>query len=233
MIAQLVEQQRPDAVALQETRRDWRFEGGKNQGEQLAEILGYFPTVATGQVYFPILRVDEGLTILTRERPARTLLRELARLPLARRDENQRLCLGVELSVDARPVLVFDTHFSLSSAARLSNAMEVSAFVTEQAGEETPAFVMGDLNCAPHTPPIAHLTGSSEGQAPFVDCWVMAHRDEPGFTYSSWEPYHRIDYVLAKNMPESSAVRAEIIGGEAAAGVYPSDHLGILVDVEV
>jgi endonuclease/exonuclease/phosphatase family metal-dependent hydrolase len=232
LIAELIEQHRPQAIALQETRHDFRYEHGKGQGEQLAEMTGYHATVAVGQVYLPILRVDEAVTILTRERPAKTVQRELTKLPRERADENQRVCLGVLLQVNGQDFYVFDTHFSLSARARLSNAMETSRFIKE-VSRSSPAVVMGDLNAEPHTPEIRFLHGeySHAGETgDFFDCWTSANPDDPGFTYASSGPVRRIDYAFARNLP-TSGISAQIIGGEAKHGVYPSDHLGMVLDL--
>jgi endonuclease/exonuclease/phosphatase family metal-dependent hydrolase len=234
LIADIIAAHQPDVIALQETRHDWRFERGKGQGEQLAELTGYHPTSAVGQVYVPILRVDEGLTILTRSEPQRTYLHSLTIYPRDREDENQRICLGVGLEIAGTAVDVYDTHFSLSASARLSNAVEVARFIRETS-EERPAVVMGDLNAEPDTPPIRFLLGREEveGQTgDFADCWVLANPGQPGYTYGSFDPVRRIDYVLARNLPIGVSA-ASIVGAEAVNGVYPSDHMGIVVDIRL
>jgi endonuclease/exonuclease/phosphatase family metal-dependent hydrolase len=232
LIAGLIKHHQPDVVALQETRHDFRFERGKGQGEQIAELTGYYPTFALGQVYIPLLRVAEGLTILARDAPVRTTVEQLTRHWGERADQNQRVCLCVTVSSGGSLFHVFDTHFSLSAAARRTNALEVTRFVAEQAQGE-PAVLMGDLNAEPDAPEIRFLTGQEplEGQtASFTDCWTSAHPDAPGFTYASFNPVRRIDYVLGLNLP-AGVKGAEIIGGEASNGVYPSDHMGLVVDL--
>lgn len=229
IIADLIRHHQPDVAVLQETRHDFRYEGGLGQDEQLAAITGYHPTWAKGQVYVPILRVDEGLAILTRETPKAVMMRELARLPHERDDSNQRVCLGVTVESRGREVHIFNTHFSLSERARVSNAREVARFIREQSGDE-PALVMGDLNAEPHTLPIRFLLGEEEidGEVgDFVDCWLAANPQDPGYTYASWEGIRRIDYVLGRNLPVGP-LTAELIGMDAANEVYASDHLGIV-----
>jgi endonuclease/exonuclease/phosphatase family metal-dependent hydrolase len=232
LIADLILQHRPDVVALQETRHDWRYERGKGQGEQLAELTGYHPAWALGQVYFPGLRVDEGLTTLTPAPPLRAMSRELTKHRRDRGDRNQRVCLGVTVEVDARRVDVFNSHFSLSPTARETNALEAATFIREVSGRG-PALLMGDLNALPDTPPIRFLLGQAELQGQtgdFIDCWKQVHPNQPGFTYGSFHPTHTIDYVLARTI---RAVRsAQIVGGEAVDGVYPSDHMGLVVELD-
>lgn len=232
MIAELIDTHRPDAVALQETRHDFRNERGRWQGEQIASLTGYHATSAVAQVYFPILRVDEGLTILTSEAPVEKTVFSLSQLPHERHDENRRICLGGRLKHSGRTVTVIDTHFSLSRRARLKNAAESARFASEWGGDDL-TVLMGDLNAEPSEESIRHLIGEVEvdgERGDFVDCWTMTHPQDAGFTYASFDPVRRIDYVLARNIPEG-VIAAFIVGGDARDGVYPSDHLGIVVDV--
>jgi endonuclease/exonuclease/phosphatase family metal-dependent hydrolase len=230
LIVEIIERERPDVVALQETRHDWRFDRGRGQGEQIAQVTGYHPSWVLGHVYLPILRVDEGLTILTRGEPVRAVSRQLRMAWSDRDDQNQRVCIGVTIEENGRPFHVFDTHFSLSASARIRNAEDVIAFTGREAGDE-PTILMGDLNAEPDSPPIALLTGDpSEGGGGFVDCWTSIHPDDVGYTYASDHGVRRIDYVLARHLPGPVA-GAHLVGGDAVNSVYPSDHLGIVVDL--
>jgi endonuclease/exonuclease/phosphatase family metal-dependent hydrolase len=233
LIADLIGREQPDVVALQETRHDRRFERGKGQGEQLGELTGYHCTFAVGQVYVPVLRVDEGLTILTPGEPASVTVRRLTMHLKERDDHDQRICVAVSLEANGKRVHIFDTHFSLSPVARLDNALEVVQFVDETAGGE-PAVVMGDLNAEPDSAPIRCLTGSEEIEgrsAAFLDCWVAIHPNEAGYTYASFDPVRRIDYVLARNIVRVREAR--LVGDASENGVFPSDHLGIVVELDV
>jgi endonuclease/exonuclease/phosphatase family metal-dependent hydrolase len=232
LIADLITSHRPDVVALQEDRHDFRYERGKGQGKQLAELTDYHLTSAVAQVYLPIFRVDEGLAILTPGLPRCITIRRLTQLPHEREDENRRICLSVAIDHAGSTVHIFDAHFSLSAVARESNALEVARFVEEQAGD-APAVLMGDLNAEPSTPPIRFLVGEGDiagTTADFVDCWEAANPNDVGFTYASFGPVRRIDYILARNLPQGK-IEAALVGAEAADGVYPSDHLGIMVDL--
>lgn len=234
MIADLIMAQAPDVVALQETRHDRRFDGGKGQGEQIAERAGYHATSAVAQVYVPVVHVDEGLTILTREPPLDSAVRRLTLHPHDRQDENHRVCLAATVARGDTRFHVFDTHFSLSAAARWTNALESAAFVSERSGAE-PAILMGDLNAEPDEPAAQYLTGGPEfadNPQQFLDCWTAANPSDAGFTYSSSHPVRRIDYVLARNVAPDG-MRSWLVGGEHEGDVYPSDHLGIVVEFPI
>jgi endonuclease/exonuclease/phosphatase family metal-dependent hydrolase len=239
IIARLIDAHRPDVVALQETRHDFRHERGSGQGGQLADLLGYHVTAAVAHTYLHFLRVDEGLTILTAAPPLRIMRRGLTRAPLVRRmlvpelrgDGNQRLCLGVALAFAGREIHIYDTHFSLSARARLTNAIECLHFIEEESGT-VPAILMGDLNADPWDPPIRYLCGelSIDGRTgDFLDCWPAVHPGDPGLTDETWSLRRRIDYVLGRNLPSPPA-RAELVGAGRIDGAYASDHAAVLVE---
>lgn len=224
-IAEFIVRYGPDVVALQEARHDFRYEGGEGQGEQLARLTGYRATTLTAQVYVPLLRVDEGLTILSRVAPTQEFSLRLRRLPDEREDENWRVCLGVQVQVGEESWDIYDTHFSLSPAARASNAREVTAFVAATSGDR-PAVLMGDLNAEPGEEALRVLR--EEGG--FVDAWTAVHGGTSGYTYAAWDGVRRIDYVLVRNVPR--VLSAELIGRDAVGGVFPSDHAGLVVEME-
>lgn len=231
LIAGIIVENAPDMVALQESRHDFRFESGRGQGEQLAKLTGYHATCGLGQVYIPFLRADEGLCTLTKDPPRRVMSRRLTRIPHERDDSNQRLCLGVTMRCDGVEVHVYNTHFSLSAEARLSNASEVIRFIREQSAS-IPTVLMGDLNAEPEEACIQLLTGAKRqdgAPAEFLDCWTVVCPEDSGYTYASFDPVRRIDYVLARNLVNTPSA-ASLVGSQSIEGVYPSDHLGIVVD---
>ncbi len=231
IIAALIRDHQPDVVALQETRHDIRFQWGQGQAEQIALLTNYHQTWIVGQVYFPFPRVDEGLTILTRTPPLRIMMRRLTRTRRLRGDGNQRVCLGVALATEGGEFHYYNTHFSLNPRARELNALEVMRFIREHSGN-LPSVVVGDLNTGPDTPPIRFLVGDHEleGEAgDFTDCWPAVHPGEPGYSYASWHPVRRIDFMLARNLLQPP-VSVELVGDRAVDGVYASDHIGILAE---
>jgi endonuclease/exonuclease/phosphatase family metal-dependent hydrolase len=230
LIAGLIEAYQPDVALLQETRRDFRWERGLGQGEQLAQLTGYHATSAVGQVYIPLLHVDEGLTILSRREPVDVAVCRLEQLPHERQDENQRICLSVRLCQGHGEVDVYDTHFSLSPLARKSNAVEVRRFVDARSSG-LPAILGGDLNAEPESAPLATLTDETATSG-FLDVWQSARPDDPGFTYPCPAPVRRIDYLLVRNV--GAPAWAELVGRPAEpGGLCPSDHLGLLADIEI
>lgn len=225
LAADLIMAHQPDVVCLQETRHDFRFERGTGQGEQLALDTGYHATSHVAQVYVPVARVDEGLTILSRRPPLAIYLCRLTQHPHLRHDENRRICLGMTLEYEGVEVDVYTTHFSLDAEAEVTNAAETARFVVESAGSR-PAILTGDFNAEPGSPPMRFLTHDPNR---FIDCWMAIHPGDPGYTYASYHPVRRIDYILARGVAGVAGI--ELLGGDADGGVYPSDHLGILAEI--
>jgi endonuclease/exonuclease/phosphatase family metal-dependent hydrolase len=228
-IVGLIGDSRPHVVALQECRHDFRHDHGRDQGEQIADLSGYRPTSAVAQVYLPLPRIDEGLTVLTRDdvEVLGSDVRALTLFSHLRLDENHRICLAVSLRVGTQKVHVIDTHFSLAPGARLVNAREAASFAAD-IGKGEPLVLMGDLNAEPDSPEIEYMT--SEGG--FTDAWTAGGGELPGYTYASFNPVRRIDYIMTMDMPGDPRA-VQLVGTEPLDGVLPSDHLGILADLPV
>lgn len=107
-----------------------------------------------------------------------------------------------------------------------------------------PPILGGDLNATPESEEIRMLTGRVptpvKGLA-FTDAWD-AVGDGPGFTWDERNPHltqttwprRRLDYVLVgwpREKPIGNPVRARLAGARRHQGVWPSDHLAVVVDL--
>ncbi|MFB4300324.1 endonuclease/exonuclease/phosphatase family protein [Actinomadura sp. NTSP31] len=107
--------------------------------------------------------------------------------------------------------------------------------------------VAGDMDAAPEAASMRFWTGrqSLHGMSVcYRDCWERVHPDEPGDTYTpdnplmvdgDW-PFRRIDHILVRcglHGGPTLAVRdcARVFDGPAG-GVQPSDHYGLIADLE-
>jgi endonuclease/exonuclease/phosphatase family metal-dependent hydrolase len=118
---------------------------------------------------------------------------------------------------------------------------------------DLPTIIGGDLNAEPDAASVRYLTGrqSLAGRsAHYHDAWAVAG-DGPGWTWSVdnpttrevidqivGQPNHRrrIDYVLvghAQPNRRCSVVSAELAFDRPVDGVWPSDHFGVVADVEI
>jgi len=67
--------------------------------------------------------------------------------------------------------------------------------------------------------------------AAYADGYRMLHPDRPGFTFPTWDPHVRLDFVF---LPQSSLSRlksCEVVGGPAATAA--SDHLPVLAELDL
>jgi len=231
----------PDVVCLQEV---WGEQDGRHQALLLAEGLGHH-VVVPERPYRD--GVCFGNAILSRW----PVLEQETR-PLADdRGRSHRHVVRALIGAPHANVSVFCTHLEWPydrSALRVEQARTVAAFVLEHIVEPErsfPAILCGDMNAVPDSDEIRGLTGRSAALVPglvFTDAWEVAGDGTPGFTWdpanpylteSIW-PYRRLDYVLV-SWPRPRGLgrpeRAWLAGKEPVAGVQPSDHYAVVVDL--
>ncbi|MCD6289940.1 MAG: endonuclease/exonuclease/phosphatase family protein [Anaerolineae bacterium] len=219
-----------DVIAFQEIRGDPDRDeiGAKgnrlNQAEQIAARLSEYPhLIVRPAMHYPD-GAWEGLAILSRISFIEHGWIPLTRDPTDPEDRHQRILLYARLEVSGDPLWLFNTHLSLSRAARARNVEEILAHTARFTGRR---LLMGDLNELPDQAPMAMLY-----EAGWRDVWATLRPDEPGFTYRSDGPWQRIDYAWAS--PELVPFLRDI---ELAAsqpgedGIYPSDHIGLIVTI--
>lgn len=98
-------------------------------------------------------------------------------------------------------------------------------------GARGPVVVAGDLNGDPDDAGAQLLAG-----APLQDAWRVAGNGDAGWTWDGRNPHtarsrlldRRLDYVLAGGA-DIDAV--DLFGHNAAAGLFPSDHFGVVADL--
>jgi endonuclease/exonuclease/phosphatase family metal-dependent hydrolase len=121
-----------------------------------------------------------------------------------------RAAMAVGLEMEGRPLVLFCTHFGLSTAAR---AMQAARLAEAVRAAGAPVVVVGDLNATPDAPEVGTLldAGLRHPAAPVAP------------TFPSDAPNCRIDYILIS--PELSCERYEVIDSTA------SDHLPVVADL--
>jgi endonuclease/exonuclease/phosphatase family metal-dependent hydrolase len=171
-------------------------------------------------------------------------------LPDATGRTGHRRALWAVLSSPFGRLPVISTHLAYRFDESLVRQQQVRALASLAADlrsdpvRSPPVLLCGDLNAVPDSDELRLLTGRS--QAPveglvFNDCWPQV-RDDPGHTWvrrnphlseSLW-PERRLDYVLVswpRPAPLGNPARAFLVGDGPVDGVWPSDHLGVAVDV--
>ncbi len=232
LIVQTVRAADPDVVAFQEIRsdprRDERGPEGEplNQAQQLAARLPEYPHLIYQPAMYYRNNIWEGLAILSRrpiDRSGWILLTQDLTDP---DDRHQRIVLYARFDLADGPFYLFNTHLSLSRAARQRTLAQVIEYMTQHSGFR---LLVGDLNEQPDGTPIAQLY-----KAGWTDVWTALRPNEPGYTYRSDEPWQRIDYVWASPELQSRLRDITVVGGTPDAdGVYPSDHLGLVASLDL
>ncbi|MGF1597702.1 MAG: endonuclease/exonuclease/phosphatase family protein [Acidimicrobiales bacterium] len=161
---------------------------------------------------------------------------------------SHRSALACRVATPAGPLLVVVTHLAWQydqSIVRQRQLTEVVELIGRHADPDRPVVVGGDLNAGPDSDEIRRLTGLSAPYGDgivFTDSWA-AVGDGPGYTWSRenpnaadalW-PRRRLDYVLVswpRPKPWCNPRAAALFGTTERHGVVPSDHYGVVVDLD-
>ncbi|MBI3783407.1 MAG: endonuclease/exonuclease/phosphatase family protein [Deltaproteobacteria bacterium] len=114
-------------------------------------------------------------------------------------------------------------------------------------GVPLPPILVGDMNADPDSAEIRFLCGLQrlDGRsAYFQDAWRVTGNAGPGFTWDNrntyahlaFEPNRRIDYVfvgLGDGSGRGWIESARVVLDEPVGGVFPSDHFGMLAEVQI
>lgn len=227
-----------DVVCLQEV---WAADG-RRQADDLAAELGY---AAVGSADGAERVV--GNAILSRHP---ILESEIVVLPRDDAAPGPRTVVRARLDTPHGPSEVFCTHLAYrvdESDLRRRQLTEICRLVAARRGDPDTAFppvLCGDLNAVPTSDEIRCLTGEApppvSGLA-FTDAWA-AVGSGPGHTWDDRNPYQaqttwprrRLDYVLVgwpRPKPFGNPRSARLAGGRPIGGVWPSDHLAVVVDL--
>jgi endonuclease/exonuclease/phosphatase family metal-dependent hydrolase len=153
-----------------------------------------------------------------------------------------RVCTWVRLTEQAtgHTFYVFNTHFDNRSQATRALGMELIAQRIAARSPPAPVVLMGDLNATEDNPAVQFVLGKIErasagpAVAPpsprLVDVFRSAHPNATGAgTYHRWVGNmsgRRIDYIFAPSAPTAEVLDAAILHARRG-GRYPSDHFPV------
>jgi endonuclease/exonuclease/phosphatase family metal-dependent hydrolase len=132
---------------------------------------------------------------------------------------------------------------------RADQVVAVDAAIRERQSD-LPQVLMGDLNARPESDEVRFLRGlaSIDGRRGcYQDAWSLLHPELPGVTWATRNPYtrrlwflqpdRRLDYVFvtARRRDGRGSIRACHLAFDTPdeAGVWASDHFGVLADVQL
>lgn len=146
---------------------------------------------------------------------------------------------SVDASLDGCTLRFITTHLEVANSpvAKDIQSRQVDELLTGPAETSLPVVIAGDFNARPGRPTYRKLR-----DAGFDDAWTAANPDGPpgntcchdvSLADPASRPGRRIDLILTRG--GLSARRAIVVGADAgdfAFGLWPSDHAGVVADLE-
>ncbi|MFF3227013.1 endonuclease/exonuclease/phosphatase family protein [Nocardia suismassiliense] len=240
----------PDLVALSEVvdteQLDALLDGTELHGTHQAEVMAYAP---------PFVDRYGGTAVASRW-PHQVV--EVLDLRLAGAGDVPWCTVAAEVSLPGEGEVLFVSTTAAwrldAEAVREQQAVALSDLDARHR-TDLPTIIAGDFNADPDAASIRYLTGrqSLSGRSVhYHDAWEVAG-DGPGHTWSVdnataaalfdqivRQPGHRrrLDYVFTGSWHAHPKARCEIRAARLAFdqptdGVWPSDHYGVVVDVEI
>ncbi|MBZ0272927.1 endonuclease/exonuclease/phosphatase family protein [bacterium] len=231
MVADVINDRQPDFVGVQEAA-ELLFV--PNRAPELAALTGY-DYIYKETHNFPLL-FKEGIAIFSRWPilwdqdqwlPHPEFLTVL-----------RRAVLGVRADTPWGEMYFYDSHFTIDDRDVIKADQALTAFeFIEQYPSPIPSFFAGDLNCEPDRLAMEFLRGETIYQGRygnFVDAWLELYPHDVGYTYPADDPEKRIDYVYAipGNLGEAVAMECEHVLDAPDAGLWASDHIGVICEFE-
>ena len=217
-IAEIIAQQEPDIVAVQELDHGRARSRGEDQAAFIADQLGYHvafcPTVVSGDERY-------GHALFSRW-PIEVVKIDV--LPAGTKSwfPEARYALWARVQTEGRAIQVFTTHFGLSPGERLAQMQRLLG--PEWIGgvlAAEPVILCGDLNLSPGSAPYGlAVAGLRDVQAA-----RRGHRPEA--TFSTTHPFLRIDHIFASPHFETLATRRP----RTALTRVASDHFPLVAEL--
>ena len=208
-VAEVIKQEKPDFVGLNEVDRCAKRSQGIDMPEELGRLTGLHATFAQA---IPLQGGGYGNAVLSREKPQSVL-----RIPLP--GGEPRVLLLCEFTN-----FWFGTsHFALQETNRLQTVEIIRRVVKEKATAK-PVFITGDWNCTPGSAPIKSLRAymkiiSNEKSRTFHGCKEYAPDSE-----------NCIDYIA---VDLDAAPRVKVKETHVTSNIVASDHNPVVVTISL
>ena len=209
-IAELIQQERADIIALQEVDKGVRRTAGRDLPAELAALTGMTCVFSNN---FHYQGGEYGNAVLTRFPVKRWTNHHYQML----RPNEQRGILQLVLDVHGRELVFMNTHIDsrADDAERWLNLGEIEALGKQHRGHLM--IICGDFNDVPSSRIYGRMNGS------FADAWAQAGQGD-GFSFPAGKPSKRIDYVWFSKDKSLLPLKAWTPRSEA------SDHLPVVAE---
>jgi endonuclease/exonuclease/phosphatase family metal-dependent hydrolase len=171
-------------------------------------------------------------------------------LPPGTEADEGRTAMRAEVASPYGRVSMFNTQLNSApshSAVRVEQVAALAEFIGNNPWDSFPTVLTGDFNALPDSDEVrlmeGHLTAPAITGLLLIDAWRYAEPGDRGLTWNrrnpyvaaTFEPSARIDYVFIG--PPGPAGKGHVasvglVGDESRHGIWPSDHAGVVVDVQ-
>jgi len=216
-IARVIEEAKPDLVALQEVDVGVKRSGRVHELRRLTELTGLASRFGPTQHYEGGLF---GNAVMTRLPILDVVIHPL---PYTEATEEKvtypRGAIAVTVEgPDGKPLRFISTHFQHNlEADRVAEAKAINALFAKE-GDEMPSILAGDINATPEAEPVKILEKE----------WTNAIDDEAAPTAPSVNPRSRIDYIFHRPEARFRMIESKVLPEEVA-----SDHRPVLAVLEL
>jgi endonuclease/exonuclease/phosphatase family metal-dependent hydrolase len=171
-------------------------------------------------------------------------------LPAGAESDEGRTAMFAEVASPYGRISMYNTQLSSApshSAVRVEQVAAIAAFIAGNVVDAFPIVLTGDFNALPESDEVrlmeGHLTAPTVAGLLLVDAWRYAGAGDQGLTWNrrnpyvdaTFEPSGRIDYVFVGPpgpTGQGHVVSVGLIGDRPWDGIWPSDHAGVMVDLQ-
>lgn len=211
-IADVINQEHPDLVGLQEVDRGVKRTQGVDEIAELARMTRMEYAFAHNLDY---QGGQYGVAILSRY----PILKTDHRMYRNKREAERRGMIRIEVNVDGRSLSFATTHLDYQyEDGRIFEAGQLLDFLK---GQKEALILVGDFNEEPNGDAYKLVS------AYFRDAWVDSKAKETGLSYPADKPAKRIDYIFYKLSTQVRAKKAWMVNTLA------SDHVPVVAELEL
>ena len=211
-IADVINNEHPDLVGLQEVDRGVKRTEEKDEIAELAKLTRMDFAFAHNLDY---QGGQYGVAILSRS----LIQKREHQMYENRREAERRGMLRVEVEVDGKTINFVTTHLDYQDKdGRLFETEQLLKFLE---GVSAPLIVAGDFNEEPSGDAYGLMTGT------FEDAWIRSRAKGDGLSYPADKPSKRIDYIFTR---KSDSVRAKKTW---VVNTLASDHVPVVAELEI